>query len=71
MTQAKVHWKEFLAALQICNANYKPFRLEKEILEIPDALDMTVEREEIPRRKPRARKPQKVGNQSKQDNAGN
>lgn len=45
--ETNIHYKEFLAAKQIADANYKSFNPEKEIYEIPDTLNIKVERELI------------------------
>ena len=39
------HWKEFLAAKTIANANYKGFDPEKEIYEIPDRIQIKIKKE--------------------------
>lgn len=50
--ESQTHFKEFLAAVQIANAEYRPFDPDKEIYDIPDTLSMTVEREELNPPKP-------------------
>lgn len=42
------HFQEFKSALVIANAEYKPFDPKKEIYEIPEKLDLVVEREQKP-----------------------
>ena len=60
--ETKLHFREFLAAVLISDAYLKPFDPEKEIVEIPDTLHLTVEREQLKRTvKPRAKRTPKKG----------
>lgn len=42
------HFREFKAALQIASADYKPFDPKKEIYDIPETLNLTINREQKP-----------------------
>lgn len=47
-TESETHYREFLAARTIHDANYRPFDPEKEVYEIPDIINITVETEQLP-----------------------
>ena len=40
LTDTEVHFQEFLAARQIANAEFKPFDAMKEVIEIPDVIEI-------------------------------
>jgi hypothetical protein len=60
MEETETHYREFLSAMTIDDATYKPFDPDKEIYDIPETLDMVVEKESEPKpkkeRKPRTKK---------------
>ena len=46
--ESNKHFREFKAALQIANAEHKPFDPKKEIYEIPETLNLTINRAQKP-----------------------
>jgi hypothetical protein len=41
------HWQEFLAAIKISNASYRPFDPKKEIYDIPEKVNITITKEKV------------------------